>query len=275
VCGTSEEEFREFFSITQSNQRKKFSRSPKAHELIDFLDHYQICAKRFIEGAIDYVALERQVRGDEYYIPEQYKECALSRMHTLANILDSVERRTSFEHRREILSYFQIREPALAKENSRINVRLLLDFVDHVRKKYSIGPTELYKIGIESHLRNKSSEIGKRFGTIQNTANLYECVIEELFPLFDENTSYRILKMESDQITVEAKDNNFVKDALSLKCVANEYSNSWKAGVLASFPLYLNRRPAHVRFIQKDDERSIFEIDYSQVRPPLEPSQRA
>ncbi len=219
-----------------------------------------------MQGTLDFKALRARGQGVTDFLPERYSVASKSKRRTSAHILDFLEISRGWRARQKALRRFQISEAVFSNLDGQINILFLQDLCDYlISEGFSLR--DLYKIGQYSTLTNQGSQLASIYRQLGVPKLAYEVGFTELVQkYYEQNYTYRLLKLEDGKCTVEAVINPEVGEALRSKSYGNSGVCAAKCGTMASITAYISLPCSKVReisCIHNDDPSCMFEIDFT------------
>lgn len=248
---------------------RRRKRPPSLHSFTDFALALRLSVDSVYAGNIDFRSLRLHFRGKRDYLPERYQCAAFSRRRTSVYLLDYIERFHGWRARDAILRRFQLTEELLSDPDGSINIRFLTDLCKYLRET-GVPDHEFVRMGSYSVITNRNTPLGKLFASFRHPYVAYERLFSGLIgQYYDENFQYRLLRMNSSECLMEARQNQDVASALGLKALGSRQTCDARLGAMLSLPGYLSLPYSKARKLacqHEGDSTCRYFVDFSEAR---------
>ncbi len=211
-----------FLSLSSTHfQAARTKKKPlKIDHVWKFSQHIHVGMNKIIEDNFDYVAMEKHFNGEKDYVPERYKEVALTSIHHTGVALDYLLKEYGEKVIHEALRFLQINKEAFNK-NGQVNVHLLSDLFSFIAS-FSEKEEVFSQIG--------SSKMSNSFSDFPSEVIATKSLKEVYSYLFNNEETYWTtdhLYFSADSVTVKFKPRSFLN-----KEYGNKYMCLFRQGLL-------------------------------------------
>lgn len=248
--------------------KRKFDRVNAGTELLPITaihyvaEYLNLSVEAIAKGALDFMALAEHYEGNLEYIPERYLKGAFSKRLTALNFLDYLETYFGWELREKILQKLQTTEFAIRRASEPINIKFITDIGDYLRN-YSFDDKDIFRIGMHTLVTNQDNPFARNLAASTTPIEIFERYDAEV-AFVEKNGRYPIIKRDGETFILEFRPNPGVLDALEVDKFGSPLLCSYKAGLMAALPGYLNLPYADVREIacvHRGDQACRYEVN--------------
>jgi hypothetical protein len=226
--------------------RHDLKRPPHVHGVLSLTRHFDLDPRKLLQGNVDWLVLEKRLKGDVDAIPDRYSVAAYSRRRTSIHALSYLERTMGKTYVYDVLRKFDLTEAAFSNPDAYINIQFMTDLCDYLEK---LGTTkeQFITMGYESARVNKNIGFSRNILEGLKVKDVYGFLVGNLLGYFEKNCGYSLDSLKETHCVVHAKPNEEVANALKTNKLGSFATCQVKSGVGASFPMSFGLPPATVR----------------------------
>jgi hypothetical protein len=195
-----------------------------------------------------------------YSIQKRYSEATYSKTRQTGNILSYIERTKGERAKLNLLRKFQLTDDFIFQGSNNVNILLISDMAQYLKKTYNLSPCEFEEIGRMTPFTSMNLDLAGKLSQKKNICEVLDYFVSELSVCFDKNFSYQITNMTNGYAIIEASPNRYVSDELGTtpNQLGNELTCLTRMGVISSIAWF-----RYKKFIQVKKFSSIYSGDSS------------
>jgi hypothetical protein len=207
----------------------------------------------------------------EMILAERYSVATYSKLRPIINIINYLEIYRGARAKINLLRKFQLSEEFISNPESEVNILLISDIVIFLEKIYHFKPIDFFLMGQRTPFLSKNNQINDQLKKIGNINDTYVYFMEECSKKFDVNYEYKVLKIENNQILVEAAPKKLVLEELKIDSTnfGNEQVCFTRMGVISSVTWAKYRKFTPIKkvsSIYSGDSSNKFVLDTTEIK---------
>lgn len=232
-------------------------------------NYFEVPIEKIFNGEIDYRGLSVARTLKNIQMPDPYLVSPHGRLRSTITSIDFLEYKYGWRLRSDVLKKFNLFESHLQNAFAPISIRLITEVCDYLHKR-QFKPDDFFQMGVYSYQGNQNSILSKLYSDFANLTDVYEFIVKNVMPLFEENCHYTfdVLKNGSGLITM--KSNPEIAAALKVKHLGSPHLCYLKGGIWASTALYLGLnlpQVTHPKCEHRGDGICHYHLDFSTCTP--------
>lgn len=229
----------DFLGMTKTEYSKNYLHQSKLEikHFFNLGNAISYSPSRLMTGNIDLATIYEKYTGNQLYIPEEYQVAAQSKVRSLNNFLNHLEKNHSPQYKQLVLREFNLNEAILSRPDMPINILMMMHFFTYLRS-LNLNSAHFFAMGAGTVEYNKL-ELLSRLGPVGDICEFWEKVIAETPRFFEYNTIYKIKHLTEQICVLTATPNKEVQDALHMKVLGNPDICLGRAGIKTSASAYL------------------------------------
>jgi hypothetical protein len=258
-------------SYSQYQRQRLGSRSPSALSIEVLGARLNLSFEAILRDEIDYPAAWAYFSGVSEHLPERYRVAAHSRRRPVMHILHYLSERYGEAIIPRVLRNFQIHPRLVRDLDGRVNVLLITDLCRHLADQ-GFTESEFFEAGCRSIAVNRGGRIEQVLRAERTLRAVYERLVLDLTPLFDENHHYRMKSLSDSRALVEIHQKPEVAEALRLRVFGHPQACVARRAIGATAPYYLglpNARSRELQCVHRGDKACLYEMDFEFSRQIL------
>lgn len=268
--GSSDSSVLEVLSWGQKDYRQflEYKKDISAIEFSHLAKEFHFSLKAFKENRVDFNAIKNRFLGLSLEPPERFLIGKASRNFTLINLCTYLEKNFGSQFKQGLLNHLQlanhIYEKPLEKLNTVAYEEMYSFFRGHQMSSHhykQMGSFLLKKIFFEN-------QFGDSFKGLKGPREVYEYLLEDYLKKIEQNTFFKIVKMEPHSVLIQGMDNPEILELFKTNRLGSYERCLNRVGVLSAFLRTINLPDANVRHIScvhKGDEVCLFEVDLTKA----------
>lgn len=264
----SDKEMATLFEISEKKYQNFHNRtSLLSLGSIKYFSHYlELDHNELLEGHIDYYQLaNRWVKNNTTSIPKRYQVSPGSKIRTIQKILEPLAKDFGEHWRQKVLWHFQLHEDVLSNENQFINVLLVQDIFNYLKRELKLTEEHFRYFGMISHTVEKENSLTENVKNLKTSKQLYEKIFADLTPYYEKNFNYKIHKLTKDSMTLECSEKEEMKESLKVTSISHLDSNAYREGVIKSMPSLIGlpiSKIVKTKCVHQGDTATLYQVHY-------------
>jgi hypothetical protein len=213
---------------------------------INLCDRLGITLEKLLSGKVDFMRLRESFYGMSNSLPVRYDFGKFSKVRTVMNILDYIERYHGQEVKAHLLKCLQVSSEFLANPENNMNIFVMKDICNFLEKKMGYDHSDFVSLGYWSYFTHKDSNLGQKLASHRGYEELFDATCNEYCKEFDDNFNYDLIRTTDNSVTLRISETQMATELIGAKTFIDKPMNTVRNAVIASLPLYLGGKPGEI-----------------------------